>query len=248
MLQYPSKEVIYVRLDKLVADCGIGSRKEIKQMLRSGRITVDGAVVKDGATQVDPASALVVADAQLLEYRQFVYLMMNKPAGVVSATRDNHFQTVIDLVPPKFSHYDLFPAGRLDRDTEGLLLITNDGAMAHRLLSPRSHVPKVYIAVLDLPVVQSDVDTFLAGIVLDDGYLTLPATLSGYSQEELHMAKVTIMEGKFHQVKRMFADVGKKVQHLKRVSFGGLTLDPTMMPGDVRELTKDELAALEGQA
>lgn len=227
-----------MRLDKLIADCGKGSRKEIKQQLRKGAASVNGAVVKNCDFKVDEYADEVYYMGEKLNYRKFVYLMLNKPAGVVSATYDNRDATVISLTDEKYSNYKLFPVGRLDKDTEGLLLITNDGDTAHRLLAPKSHVNKVYYAETDTEIKSEAIQKFKTGITLDDGYVTMPSTLEIISEKS---AYVTICEGKFHQVKRMFADVGCKVTYLKRIRFGELILDETLSPGEYRELTDDEI-------
>ena len=234
-----------MRLDKFIADAGIGSRKEIKQALKEGIVCVNGEVIKNAALHINPETDRVSFAGQEIEYKPFVYLMLNKPADTVSATYDNRDATVISLVPEEFSHYELFPVGRLDKDTEGFLLITNDGVLSHNLLSPKKHVDKRYYARLDAAIAEGDKEKFQNGIVLDDGYKTLPAVLD--AEIGSCEAYVTIQEGKFHQVKRMFADVGKHVTYLKRVSFGKLTLDETLEPGEMRELTDTELALLKGE-
>lgn len=234
-----------MRLDKFIADAGIGTRKEIKQALKGGLVCVGGEVMKDAARHINPETDLVTFAGQKIEYKPFVYLMLNKPADTVSATYDNRDATVISLVPEEYSHYELFPVGRLDKDTEGLLLITNDGVLSHNLLSPKKHVDKRYYARLDGKVAEGDKEKFKSGIILDDGYKTLPATLE--AEIGSNEAYVTIQEGKFHQVKRMFADTGKHVTYLKRVSFGPLSLDETLAPGEMRELTDAELALLKGE-
>lgn len=234
-----------MRLDKFIADAGIGSRKEIKQALKGGLVCVNDIPEKNAARHINPETDSITFAGQKIEYKPFVYLMLNKPADTVSATYDNRDATVISLVPEEFSHYELFPVGRLDKDTEGLLLITNDGVLSHNLLSPKKHVDKQYYARLDGQIAKGDSEKFASGIVLDDGYKTLPAILDaeiGSSE-----AYVTIQEGKFHQVKRMFADVGKHVTYLKRIRFGPLCLDETLAPGEMRELTDEELALLKGE-
>lgn len=234
-----------MRLDKFIADAGIGSRKEIKQALKGGLVCVNGSPEKNAARHINPETDSVTFARQKIEYKPFVYLMLNKPADTVSATYDNRDATVISLVPEEYSHYELFPVGRLDKDTEGFLLITNDGALSHNLLSPKKHVDKRYYARLDGAISEGDKEKFKSGIVLDDGYKTLPAVLD--AQIGSNEAYVTIQEGKFHQVKRMFADVGKHVTYLKRVSFGKLILDESLGLGEMRELTPEELALLKGE-
>lgn len=233
-----------MRLDKLLANMGYGSRKEVKNLLKQKAVTVDGAVVKDAALQVDPDVQDVSVFGERVIYTEFIYLMMNKPPGVISATEDRYDKTVIDLLDPLAQHFQPFPVGRLDKDTEGLLLITNDGNLAHNLLSPKKHVPKVYYATIDGVVTDTDIEAFKQGVELDDGYMTKPGELvileSGSSSE----IELTIQEGKFHQVKRMFEAVGKKVTYLKRISMGSLILDETLSLGEYRELTNEELAKL----
>lgn len=230
-----------MRLDKLIADCGKGSRKEIKLQLRRGAASVNGEIVKNGDFKVDENADEVYFLGEKLNYRKFVYLMLNKPGGVVSATYDNRDSTVVSLIDEEYSNYKLFPVGRLDKDTEGLLIITNDGETAHRLLAPKSHVNKRYYAETDSKIPHSAVQRFKDGITLDDGYVTLPAKLEIITP---HSAYVTICEGKFHQVKRMFADVGCKVVYLKRVNFGDLPLDDELKPGEYRELSAEEIKIL----
>lgn len=230
-----------MRLDKFIADCGKGSRKEIKLQLRRGAATVNGEAVKNGDRKVDENSDEIYYMGEKLNYRRFVYLMLNKPAGVVSATYDNRDSTVVSLIGEEYSNYKLFPVGRLDKDTEGLLIITNDGETAHRLLAPKSHVNKTYYAETNEEIPTAAVKKFNDGITLDDGYVTLPATLKIISAKS---AYVTICEGKFHQVKRMFADVGCKVAYLKRITFGEISLDNTLKPGEYRELGEEEIKIL----
>ena len=234
-----------MRLDKFIADAGIGSRKEIKQALKGGLVCVGGIPEKNAARHINPETDIISFAGQTVEYKPFVYLMLNKPADTVSATNDNRDATVISLVPEQYAHYELFPVGRLDKDTEGLLIITNDGVLSHNLLSPKKHVNKRYYARLDGAVAEGDKEKFASGIQLDDGYKTLPAVLD--AEIGSNEAFVTIQEGKFHQVKRMFADTGKHVTYLKRVSFGPLSLDESLGLGEMRELTDEELALLKGE-
>ncbi|TVY08278.1 pseudouridine synthase [Paenibacillus cremeus] len=238
-----------LRLDKLLAHSGFGTRSEIKLLVKRGAVTVNEKPVKDSGMQVNPDRDRITVDGDPVSYREFVYLMLNKPQGVISATEDTRDRTVLDLLGDEYAHFELFPVGRLDKDTEGLLLLTNDGKLAHNLLSPRKHVPKTYFAEVDGAVGSDDVQAFAAGVTLDDGYETMPAQLNVLhtgkpEQNELSRIELTIMEGKFHQVKRMFEAVGKKVVFLKRISMGPLTLDPELPKGNTRELTEDELQAL----
>lgn len=237
-----------MRLDKYLADCGIGTRSEIKKMIRSGRIRVEGAVKPRPEMQVEPETVRVLADGEPVNYRKYIYLLLNKPKGYLSATWDARQPTVLDLVPEEYLHFEPFPVGRLDIDTEGLCLLTNDGQLAHRLLSPNRHVPKTYAAEIDGRVTEEDAAAFEQGVVLDDGYLTKPAKLEILSAGEISEIQVTITEGKFHQVKRMFEAVGKKVVALKRISMGELKLNPAMRTGEIRELEPFELALLEPES
>ncbi len=232
------------RLDKVLSNMGIGSRKEVKALVKAGEVIIDGKPAKDSAMQVDPYENEIIVCGQLLQYRKFIYLMLNKPAGFVSATEDKYLRTVAELVPPEFAHFEPFPVGRLDIDTEGLLIMTNDGQLAHRLLSPKYKVPKLYYAQLNKRLDEADIEEFKNGVVLDDGYKTMPAALEIIGDGE---ALVTICEGKFHQVKRMFEAVGKEVIYLKRLSMGGITLDEELELGETRELTEEELNILQGE-
>ena len=226
---------------------GYGTRKEVKQLLKQKGVTVDGEVVKDSSMHVDPDKQEVSVFGERVEYMEFIYLMMHKPPGVISATEDNVDQTVIDLLDPLAQHFKPFPVGRLDKDTEGLLLITNDGQLAHNLLSPKKHVPKTYYAKIDGIVTNADIEAFKQGVELDDGYVTKPGELVIISSGHMSEIELTIQEGKFHQVKRMFESVGKKVTYLKRLSMGSLKLDELLAPGDYRELTQEELEGLKSK-
>lgn len=237
------------RLDKVLSNLGYGSRKEIKSMVKDGIVKIDGKVVKDSALSIDPEkNEIYIGDEKVL-YRKFIYLMMNKPAGVVSATFDNYDKTVIDLLDVEHAVFEPFPVGRLDKDTVGFLLLTNDGELNHRLISPKWHVDKLYYARIDKPVGEEDVKAFKEGITLDDGYKCLPAGLeiinSDQDGAEVH---VTLQEGKFHQVKRMFQSLDKKVVYLKRAAFGPLTLDESLEEGEYRELSEEELNKLKTEA
>lgn len=233
-----------MRLDKLLANMGYGTRKEVKVLLKQKAVTVDGVTVKDAAMHVDPEKQNVSVFGERVEYIEFIYIMMNKPPGVISATEDKYDQTVIDLLDPYVQHFEPFPVGRLDKDTEGLLLITNDGNLAHNLLSPKKHVPKWYYAKIEGEVTQSDIDAFAQGVTLDDGYHTKPGELKILASGEQSEIELMIQEGKFHQVKRMFEAVGKKVTYLKRISMGPLQLDDELELGDYRELSEQELQTL----
>jgi 16S rRNA pseudouridine516 synthase len=238
-----------MRLDKLLSHTGYGTRSEIKKLVKQGIVTVSGKVVKDSGLLVDPELDEVAYDGERVMYREVIYLMMNKPPGVISATEDKREQTVIDLLEPEDQIMEPFPVGRLDKDTVGLLLLTNDGQLAHELLSPRKHVPKTYEAVVQGDVGEKDQEQFKTGVILDDGYVTMPSDLKILKKDHdeggvTSVISLTIMEGKFHQVKRMFESVGKKVVYLKRVSMGPLELDTDLEEGTYRELTDEELALL----
>lgn len=233
------------RLDKVLSNLGAGSRKEVKIMVKRGLVKVDGQRVLDSGMQIDPEKAAIEVDGKILSYRKFVYLMMNKPGGVVSATFDNYDETVIDLLDSEHKIFEPFPVGRLDKDTVGLLLITNDGDMNHRLIAPKWHVDKVYYAKINKPVDDEDIKKFKEGVVLEDGYKCMSAKLEILSADENGSeVYVTVQEGKFHQVKRMFKSVGKEVVYLKRVSFGPIKLDEGLPEGEYRELTEEEIEIL----
>ena len=235
------------RLDKVLSNLGYGSRKEIKQAIRKGLIEVNGELVKDNGMQVDPESDRIIVNGEEIFYRKFIYLMMNKPDGVVSATVDNRDETVVDLLEVEHQVFNPFPVGRLDKDTVGLLVLTDDGELNHRLISPKWKVDKVYYAKIDKKVTEDDVNKFKKGITLDDGYLCKEAKLEILNAtDEGSEVEVTIQEGKFHQVKRMFEAVGKEVVYLKRIEFGTLKLDEDLEEGEYRELTDEELAVLKG--
>ncbi len=233
-----------MRIDKLLANMGIGTRKDIKKFAKDGLVQVDGKVVKDSSQHVDPDHQTIEFDGEVIDYREFVYIMLNKPPGVISATEDLVERTVVDLLDARYSPFEVFPVGRLDKDTEGLLILTNDGKMAHELLSPRKHVPKTYYADVEGMVTEEDIVSFKNGVRLDDGYVTLPASLAILHSGEVSQVEITIVEGKFHQVKRMFQAVGKRVKYLKRIKMGGLPLDPSLSLGEYRELTEEELTLL----
>ncbi len=231
-----------MRLDKYLHDLGFGSRKEIDHLLARRQVTVDGARVKKGATQVKPESVVAI-DGELLVYAPTVWLMLNKPAGVITATEDAHHETVMDLLPERFARMQVAPVGRLDKDTTGLLLLTNDGALAHRLLSPKRHVEKIYDVCYEETLVPDAVARCAAGIDLGD-FTSAPAALA--LLEEGH-CRLTLREGKFHQVKRMLHALGGVVVALERVAFGGLALDAALSAGQWRVLSEDEVAQLRAQ-
>lgn len=227
------------RLDKMVSHMGGFSRKEVKDMVRQGRITVNGAATYSAETKVN-AGDLICVDGVSLTIEEKTCLMLHKPAGVLTATEDPKQKTVLDLLPPKYKNRGLSPVGRLDKDTEGLLLLTNDGELNHRLTSPKYRIDKVYEAVVDGVLEQEDVLAFAKGIVLKD-LTCLPAQLEILAPDR---CRVTVQEGKFHQVKRMLQNRGKEVIYLKRRSVGPLALPPELAKGDYRPLTLEELEAL----
>jgi 16S rRNA pseudouridine516 synthase len=262
-----------IRLDKMLGNLGYGTRSGIKQLVRQGAVTVNGERVKDPGIQVDPERDSVALDGETIRYRDTLYVLLHKPAGVVSATEDLRDRTVLDLLDPEIAVFSPFPVGRLDKDTEGLLLLTNDGKLAHELLSPRKHVPKTYQALVAGEVGGREAEVFRQGVTLDDGYVTMPAELTVLASANAEEAaskpemadpfrrvaadrslwagagmvcwiELTIHEGKFHQVKRMFEAVGRQVIYLRRVSMGPLRLDPKLAPGEWRELTDEETESL----
>lgn len=235
-----------IRLDKYLADMGCGTRQEVKKFIRSGQVSVDGIVVKKPETKVEQTVQEVFLNGEKVGYESFEYYMLNKPAGVISATEEQSCQTVVDLIKDK-KRKDLFPVGRLDKDTEGLLLITNDGALAHRLLSPKKHVDKCYFARICGKVTEEDVRSFEKGVNIgsqEQPEITMPGKLEIITSDDISKIRLTIQEGKFHQVKRMFQAVGKEVIYLKRLRMGTLILDENLGIGEYRPLTKEELEKL----
>lgn len=234
-----------IRLDKYLADMGVGTRQEVKKYIRQGRAAVDGETVRSADKKVDEASQTVTFDGTEIVYAAFEYYMLNKPKGVVSATEDARERTVVSLIESR-RRGDLFPVGRLDKDTEGLLLITNDGALAHRLLSPKKHVDKCYYAEVAGEVTQEDVRIFAEKMDIGtaEEEWTRPARLEILESAAVSRVRLTIQEGKFHQVKRMFQAVGKEVLYLRRESMGPLVLDTDLRPGQYRHLTEKEIEKL----
>lgn len=227
-----------MRLDKLLSELGVASRSELRSIIRAGRVKVDGAVVTAPERKVDAEASEISLDGEALRWQHFRYFMMDKPEGVLSVTEDRRQRTVLDLLPEELRRLGLFPVGRLDKDTSGLLLLTNDGDFAHRVISPKSNVPKRYRAEVEGVPDERDVKAFKEGIVLSDGTQCLPAALeiTGGS-----VCFVTVMEGKYHQVKRMLAACGKPVAHLRRLSVGELSLGESLEPGGIRELGQEDL-------
>ncbi|MCC0685508.1 pseudouridine synthase [Clostridioides sp. ZZV14-6345] len=233
------------RIDKILSNLGYGSRSEIKKYCKQGSVVVNGSEVSNPGTQVDTENDEILFNGEEVIYREYIYLMMNKPDGYVSATTDKYDLTVLDLIDLSYLAFEPFPVGRLDKDTEGLLVLTNDGKLSHRVLSPKKHVPKTYYAKIDGVVTEEDVKAFLEGVVLDDGYKTMPSQLNILKSDDESEIELTIHEGKFHQVKRMFESVGKKVVYLKRLSMGNLKLDESLELGEYRELTDEEVKLIE---
>lgn len=232
-----------MRLDKYLADAGIGTRTEVKQMIRKGQVVINGEIVKKAEQKVKPNTDCVMVNAREVSYQKDKYIMLHKPAGVVSATEDSREQTVLTLLPKELQK-DVFPVGRLDKDTEGLLLLTNDGDLAHQLLSPKKHVDKTYFARVQGVVTVEDQKVFAEGLDIGDEKMTMPANLQILKSDEESEILLTIQEGRFHQVKRMFEAVGKKVVYLKRMSMGSLVLDETLPLGSYRLLTEEEILTL----
>ena len=234
-----------MRLDKCLADCGLGTRSEVKSLLKAKRITVNGKVVNNGKVQVNPETDEILFDGEKIQYEEFVYIMMNKPKGVVSATEDNLHKTVLDLIDPLYFKKGVFPVGRLDIDTHGLLLLTNDGELAHRLLSPKKHVTKIYQARVEGVMTPEDAAAFEKGIVLSDGTECMPARLDILSTtQDESIVQILLKEGKFHQVKRMVKACGKTVVDLERLTMGPLKFDESLALGESRPLTEEELQSL----
>lgn len=225
------------RVDKILSSQNIGSRSEIKSMIKSGRVLADGTAIKRPEEKFDPEKTVFFIDGKEVIFKKHIYIMMNKPSGVLSASNDRYAKTVIDLLPDELKRRGLFPAGRLDKDTEGLLIITNDGELAHKMLAPKSHVYKLYEAVTDKVLTDKDVQSFRQGIKYGE-IECLPADMKIIGEKT---ALVEICEGKFHQVKKMFNAIGGEVLFLKRLRIGELFLDKSLNPGEVRELTSDEL-------
>ena len=235
-----------MRLDKFLVACAVGSRTEVKNFLKSGRVTVNGKKEKSAKRQIDEGTDEIRFDGEKLDYEEFVYYMMNKPQGVISATEDPKHKTVLDLMDDYARAKEVFPVGRLDIDTHGLLLLTNDGKLAHALLSPKRHVDKTYLAQINGIMTDADIEAFAQGIPLKD-FTCQPAKLELVSvdkEEDQSLVRVTIAEGKFHQVKRMVAYCGKEVVDLQRLTMGTLTLDEDLKRGEWRRLSKEELEGL----
>lgn len=232
-----------IRIDKLLSEMNYGTRREIKDAVKSGRISVDGLVIKKSDLKIDPSKTVILYDKKKVVYSEFEYYMLYKPSGVVSATKDNHYKTVIDLIDCE-KRKDLFPVGRLDIDTEGLLFITNDGELAHNLLAPTKHVAKTYYAEIDGTVTNTDAICFENGIEFEKDTISKPACLEILESASISRVYVTIAEGKFHQIKKMFQALDKKVVFLKRITMAGISLDEKLSPGEYRRLTDEEIKKL----
>ena len=233
------------RIDKILSNLGYGSRSELKKICKNGLVKVNGKVINNPGVQVDVENDEIIFDGEKVTYKEFIYLMLNKPDGYISATFDKRDPIVLDLIDKEDLVFEPFPVGRLDKDTEGLLVLTNDGQLAHRVLSPKKHVPKTYYAKIEGVVTEDDIKAFAKGVTLDDGYETMPAELVILKSDEISEIELTIHEGKFHQVKRMFESVDKKVIYLKRLSMGKLQLDKNLALGEYRELTDEEIKMIE---
>ena len=230
-----------MRLDKFLCENGCGTRTQVKQLVKQGRVCLNGIPCKKADLKIEENSDTVSVDGRELKYARFVYYMFHKPAGCVSATKDNQDKTVLDYIRKEDYKADLFPVGRLDKDTEGLLLITNDGALAHRLLSPKKHVPKTYYVKIKLPLSKEDIQILEEGVDIGEEKKTLPAKVEVLNETEILLS---ISEGKFHQVKRMLFAVENEVLYLKRLSMGSLMLDKNLKAGEYRALTGEEIKKL----
>lgn len=232
------------RIDKVLSNIGIGSRKEVRDMIKSGCIEVDDTIISDASIHVDTETQIIKVRGSIIKYKKYIYIMMNKPKGVLSATEDNYCKTAFDLLSDEYKSFKPSPAGRLDKDTEGLLIMTNDGQILHKIISPKNHVPKKYYAQIAGVVDKSDILAFNNGIILDDGYKTMPGELEIKQSGNVSQVIVTIYEGKFHQIKRMFKALGKEVIYLKRFSIGSICLDESLELSEFRELYDYELKLL----
>lgn len=234
-----------IRLDKILSNGGLGSRKEIKEMVKKGRIKVDGNIINDSGMHIDILKNSIEINSQKFHYREHIYLMLNKPSGILTATKDAKVKTILDLIDSKYKNYDLSSAGRLDKDTEGLILLTNNGTLIHKILSPKNHIPKKYFVKFKGEMSKKDIETFEQGVILEDEYKTMGAQIEAVDQNKPDECIITIYEGKYHQVKRMFKALGKEVTYLKRLSIGELELDKELDVGQYRELTDKEIIKLE---
>lgn len=234
---------MFIRLDKYLADMKFGTRSSVKELIKGKQITVNDIIITKPETKIDIERDIISVSGNVIGYSRYEYYMLNKPSGVVSATTDNHDKTVVELINDS-SRKDLFPVGRLDKDTEGLLLITNDGELSHQLLSPKKHVDKTYIAEVAGVISRQHVDMFKSGLKVDNEFTAKPAELNVLDYDkstDISKVKITIYEGKFHQIKRMFEAIGSRVLYLKRISMGSLILDESLNPGEYRKLSSDEI-------
>ncbi len=230
-----------IRLDKLLSDEGIASRKELRAIIKAGRVTVNGKAICTPETKVESDCDIIRLDGRILKYSEYHYYLMDKPCGILTATEDKRQKTVLDLLPPETRRMGVFPVGRLDKDTSGLLLITNDGEFAHRVISPKSNIEKLYFAKVDGIPTAEDAEEFEKGLILSDGTRCLPARLEVTGKNECYVA---VREGKYHQVRRMLASRGKHVEQLRRLRIGSLCLDLSSKPGDFRELDQSEIDSI----
>ncbi|MDD6236134.1 MAG: pseudouridine synthase [Clostridiales bacterium] len=230
-----------MRLDKFFASQSLASRKEVKELVKKGLIKINGIPARSSDMTIIPDRDMISFNGKTISYKEHIYIMLNKPQGVVSSTEDNLHATVLDLIPPELFRKGLFPAGRLDKDTVGFVLITDDGDFAHRILSPKKHVPKTYEAIINNSISQEDIAAFREGVQLKDGTLCLHAELKILKPDVQPLVQIVIHEGKYHQIKRMFEARGKRVLFLKRIKIGNLSLDDNLAPGECREILHKEL-------
>lgn len=235
-----------IRLDKFLTDMGCGTRSIIKNLVRKGKVSVNGEIIKKPEIKINEDEDVVLLDGEKIKYNRYEYFMLNKPDGYVSATTDRNEKTVLDLLKAEDRRKDLFPVGRLDKDTEGLLVISNDGEMAHKILSPKNHIAKTYYVKVNGRIENGHIEIFEKGIDIGEKNITKPGILKIIKTGDVSEAELTIYEGKFHQVKRMFEAVGMKVVYLKRIKMGTLGLDETLKPGEYRRLTLEETEQLKG--
>ncbi len=235
-----------IRLDKFLTDMGCGTRSVIKNLVHKGKVSVNGEVIKKPEIKINEDEDVVLLDGEEIKYNRYEYFMLNKPDGYVSATTDRNEKTVLDLLKAEDRRKDLFPVGRLDKDTEGLLVISNDGEMAHKILSPKNHIAKTYYVKVNGRIENEHIEIFEKGIDIGEKNITKPGILKIIKSSDISEAELTIYEGKFHQVKRMFEAVGMKVVYLKRIKMGTLGLDETLKPGEYRRLTLEETEQLKG--
>lgn len=236
-----------MRLDKYLVHVGYGTRSVVQKLIKGKKVQVDGKVIQKPETSIDPDQAVVTIGGRVMDYQEFYYFILHKPGGYITATEDKKLPTVIDLLDEEDRNKDVAPVGRLDKDTEGLLVLTNDGKTTHELLSPKKHVDKVYYARVNGKVVPEDCETFASGMTLEDGTVFAPGKLEIITSDEISEIYVTIKEGKFHQVKRMVQAIGKEVIYLKRIKMGNFSLPEDLKIGEYRQLTKEELKALKGE-